>query len=140
MNTHTSVNVVNRCRGRYDVALWATISDFPYSWPLWQRFSSKFVATQLVSKVQYSALFIDEDNSGSLLSDNNDDDVLQLTKPSPTFEHTWLRRERCWDIVVSVRHVFTSRSDCQGKAQTNVLSMQNCTFYYTQQTDITGNS
>lgn len=33
----------------YDVALWATISDFPYSWPLWQRYSSKFVATSLVS-------------------------------------------------------------------------------------------
>lgn len=32
----------------YDVALWATISDFPYSWPLWQRFSSKFVTTNLV--------------------------------------------------------------------------------------------
>jgi len=23
----------------YDVALWATLADFPYSWPLWQRFS-----------------------------------------------------------------------------------------------------
>ena len=33
----------------YDVALWATIADFPYSWPLWQRFSSKFVTTNLVS-------------------------------------------------------------------------------------------
>lgn len=33
----------------YDVALWATISDFPYSWPLWQRYSSKFVTTNLVS-------------------------------------------------------------------------------------------
>ena len=32
----------------YDVALWATISDFPYSWPLWQRYSSKFVTTNLV--------------------------------------------------------------------------------------------
>ncbi|CAM9868764.1 unnamed protein product, partial [Hapterophycus canaliculatus] len=32
----------------YDVALWATIADFPYSWPLWQRYSSKFVATELV--------------------------------------------------------------------------------------------
>lgn len=32
----------------YDVALWATISDFPYSWPLWQRYSSKFIATNLV--------------------------------------------------------------------------------------------
>lgn len=33
----------------YDVALWATIADFPYSWPLWQRFSRKFVVTGLVS-------------------------------------------------------------------------------------------
>ena len=33
----------------YDVALWATISDFPYSWPLWQRYSTKFVTTNLVS-------------------------------------------------------------------------------------------
>ena len=32
----------------YDVALWATIADFPYSWPLWQRYSSKFVTTNLV--------------------------------------------------------------------------------------------
>lgn len=32
----------------YDVALWATIADLPYSWPLWQRFSRKFVATDLV--------------------------------------------------------------------------------------------
>ena len=33
----------------YDVALWLTISDFPYSWPLYQRYSSKFVITNLVS-------------------------------------------------------------------------------------------
>lgn len=32
----------------YDVALWATIADFPYSWPLWQRYSTKFVTTNLV--------------------------------------------------------------------------------------------
>ena len=32
----------------YDVALWATISDFPYSWPLWQRYSNKLVTTKLV--------------------------------------------------------------------------------------------
>eukprot|EP00903_Cladosiphon_okamuranus_P019226 g17680.t1 len=37
----------------YDVALWATIADFPYSWPLWQRFSSKFVTTNLISNVGY---------------------------------------------------------------------------------------
>ncbi|CAN0034630.1 unnamed protein product, partial [Scytosiphon promiscuus] len=37
----------------YDVALWATISDFPYSWPLWQRFSSKFVATELIANVGF---------------------------------------------------------------------------------------
>ncbi|CAM9650691.1 unnamed protein product, partial [Ectocarpus sp. 12 AP-2014] len=35
----------------YDVALWATISDFPYSWLLWQRYSSQFVATKLISNV-----------------------------------------------------------------------------------------
>ena len=35
----------------YDVALWATISDFPYSWPLWQRYSSKFVTTNLVRMI-----------------------------------------------------------------------------------------
>lgn len=33
----------------YDVALWLTVSDFPYSWPLWQRYSGKFVTTNLVS-------------------------------------------------------------------------------------------
>ena len=38
----------------YDVALWATIADFPYSWPLWQRFSSKFVTTNLVSRTKES--------------------------------------------------------------------------------------
>ena len=32
----------------YDVALWLTISDFPYSWPLYQRYSNKFVTTNLV--------------------------------------------------------------------------------------------
>ncbi|CAB1098702.1 unnamed protein product [Ectocarpus sp. CCAP 1310/34] len=32
----------------YDVALWMTISDFPYSWPLYQRYSSKFIVTNLV--------------------------------------------------------------------------------------------
>ncbi|CAM9163653.1 unnamed protein product, partial [Ectocarpus sp. 8 AP-2014] len=37
----------------YDVALWATISDFPYSWLLWQRYSSHFVATKLISNVGY---------------------------------------------------------------------------------------
>ncbi|CAB1119417.1 unnamed protein product [Ectocarpus sp. CCAP 1310/34] len=35
----------------YDVALWMTISDFPYSWPLYQRYSSKFVVTNLVGNV-----------------------------------------------------------------------------------------
>eukprot|EP00903_Cladosiphon_okamuranus_P021318 g19589.t1 len=38
----------------YDVALWATIADFPYSWPLWQRYSSKFVATQLMANVGFN--------------------------------------------------------------------------------------
>ncbi|CAN0179751.1 unnamed protein product, partial [Ectocarpus fasciculatus] len=37
----------------YDVALWATISDFPYSWLLWQRYSSNFVATKLISNVGF---------------------------------------------------------------------------------------
>lgn len=46
--------LVNCFCGRYDVALWATISDFPYSWPLWQRYSTKFVATQLVRPPCYS--------------------------------------------------------------------------------------
>lgn len=32
----------------YDVALWATIADFPYSWPLWQRFAERFVNSHLV--------------------------------------------------------------------------------------------
>ncbi|CAM9249732.1 unnamed protein product, partial [Hapterophycus canaliculatus] len=35
----------------YDVALWLTISDFPYSWPLYQRYSNKFVVTNLISYV-----------------------------------------------------------------------------------------
>ncbi|CBJ28664.1 hypothetical protein Esi_0117_0037 [Ectocarpus siliculosus] len=35
----------------YDVALGMTISDFPYSWPLYQRYSSKFVVTNLISYV-----------------------------------------------------------------------------------------
>ncbi|CAM9138496.1 unnamed protein product [Ectocarpus sp. 12 AP-2014] len=35
----------------YDVALWMTISDFPYSRPLYQRYSSKFVVTNLISYV-----------------------------------------------------------------------------------------
>ncbi|CBN75425.1 expressed unknown protein [Ectocarpus siliculosus] len=37
----------------YDVALWATISDFPYSWPLWQRYSRKFVAIDLIANVGF---------------------------------------------------------------------------------------
>ncbi|CAN0338180.1 unnamed protein product [Ectocarpus fasciculatus] len=37
----------------YDVALWLTISDFPYSWPLYQRYSRKFVTTNLISYVGY---------------------------------------------------------------------------------------
>lgn len=51
-------------RGRYDVALWATISDFPYSWPLWQRYSSKFVATQLVRQ-RYSVFLDDFDKKAT---------------------------------------------------------------------------
>ncbi|CAM9459802.1 unnamed protein product [Scytosiphon promiscuus] len=35
----------------YDVALWLTIADFPYSWPLYQRYSKKFVVTNLISYV-----------------------------------------------------------------------------------------
>lgn len=42
----------------YDVALWATISDFPYSWPLWQRYSSKFVTTNLVRSPNNSGCFV----------------------------------------------------------------------------------
>ncbi|CAM9790044.1 unnamed protein product [Ectocarpus fasciculatus] len=37
----------------YDEALWATISDLPYSWPLWQRFSRKFVTTNLIADVGF---------------------------------------------------------------------------------------
>ncbi|CAM9769234.1 unnamed protein product [Ectocarpus sp. 6 AP-2014] len=37
----------------YDVALWATIADFPYTWPLWQRFASNFVVTNLISNVGF---------------------------------------------------------------------------------------
>eukprot|EP00752_Nemacystus_decipiens_P013816 g12266.t1 len=37
----------------YDVALWATIADFPYSWPLWQRFSSKFVSSKLIANMGF---------------------------------------------------------------------------------------
>eukprot|EP00903_Cladosiphon_okamuranus_P007272 g7050.t1 len=35
----------------YDVALWLTIADFPYSWPLYQRYSNKFVTTNLIAYV-----------------------------------------------------------------------------------------
>eukprot|EP00903_Cladosiphon_okamuranus_P008109 g7816.t1 len=35
----------------YDVALWLTISDFPYSWPLYQRYTNKFVTTNLIAYV-----------------------------------------------------------------------------------------
>ncbi|CAM9750544.1 unnamed protein product [Ectocarpus sp. 4 AP-2014] len=37
----------------YDVALWATMADFPYSWPIWQRYSSRFVATTLISNIGF---------------------------------------------------------------------------------------
>ncbi|CAM9279034.1 unnamed protein product, partial [Ectocarpus sp. 12 AP-2014] len=37
----------------YDVALWATISDFPYSWLLWQRYSTRFIATKLITNVGF---------------------------------------------------------------------------------------
>ncbi|CAM9361612.1 unnamed protein product, partial [Choristocarpus tenellus] len=43
----------------YDVALWATIADFPYSWPVWQRFSSKFISSKLVANI--GLLDVDED-------------------------------------------------------------------------------
>eukprot|EP00903_Cladosiphon_okamuranus_P017930 g16498.t1 len=35
----------------YDVALWATLADFPYSQPLWQRYWSKFVSIPLIGNV-----------------------------------------------------------------------------------------
>lgn len=47
-NTAANLFAVFPCRS-YDVALWAAIADFPYTWPLWQRYSSKFVVTNLVS-------------------------------------------------------------------------------------------
>ncbi|CAM9496666.1 unnamed protein product, partial [Choristocarpus tenellus] len=37
----------------FDVAMWATLSDFPYSWLLWQRYSSKFVASSLIANVGF---------------------------------------------------------------------------------------
>lgn len=36
----------------YEVALWLTVADFPYSWPLYQRYSDKFVTTDLVRSSQ----------------------------------------------------------------------------------------
>ncbi|CAM9328797.1 unnamed protein product, partial [Ectocarpus sp. 12 AP-2014] len=50
----------------YDVALWATVSDFPYSWPLWQRFSSKFVSTNLIANVGF--LDVDQEIVGNALA------------------------------------------------------------------------
>eukprot|EP00752_Nemacystus_decipiens_P001258 g1256.t1 len=40
----------------YDVALWLTISDFPYSWPLYQRYSNKFVTTNLIAYVGHEVV------------------------------------------------------------------------------------
>ncbi|CAM9858332.1 unnamed protein product, partial [Choristocarpus tenellus] len=37
----------------FDVAIWATISDFPYSWLLWQHYSRKFVASSLIANVGF---------------------------------------------------------------------------------------
>ncbi|CAM9264062.1 unnamed protein product [Choristocarpus tenellus] len=37
----------------FDVAIWATLSDLPYSWLLWQRYSHKFVASNLISNVGF---------------------------------------------------------------------------------------
>ncbi|CAM9556287.1 unnamed protein product [Choristocarpus tenellus] len=37
----------------FDVAMWATLSDFPYSWLLWQRYFRKFVASNLISNVGF---------------------------------------------------------------------------------------
>ncbi|CAM9638983.1 unnamed protein product, partial [Ectocarpus sp. 8 AP-2014] len=56
-NDQAFVEYVDYTRARwednypYDVALWLTISDFPYSWPLYQRFSNKFVTTNLIAYV-----------------------------------------------------------------------------------------
>lgn len=47
----SSESCLNIDGGSYDAALWATIADFPYSWPLWQRYAKKFVSTNLVSSV-----------------------------------------------------------------------------------------
>lgn len=73
------VEYVNYTRARwnfdysYDVALWSTISDFPYSWPLWQRYSGKFVATNLIANVG----FMDVNHQG----------VLKATERSTVFIH-----------------------------------------------------
>ncbi|CAM9592837.1 unnamed protein product, partial [Choristocarpus tenellus] len=37
----------------FDVAIWATLADFPYSWILWQRYFRKFVASSLISNVGF---------------------------------------------------------------------------------------
>ncbi|CAM9371978.1 unnamed protein product, partial [Choristocarpus tenellus] len=37
----------------FDVVMWATVSDFPYSWPLWQRYSRKFVTSSLISNIGF---------------------------------------------------------------------------------------
>lgn len=39
------------CKFRYDVALWATVSDVSYSWSLWHHYASKFVEIPLVRTV-----------------------------------------------------------------------------------------
>lgn len=56
-NDHAFVEYVEYTLARwkysypYDVALWASISDFPFSWQLWHRYARKFVVTDLVPSI-----------------------------------------------------------------------------------------
>ncbi|CAM9634328.1 unnamed protein product, partial [Scytosiphon promiscuus] len=44
---------VTKYRFPYDVALWATIADFPYSWPLWQRYAERFMNSHLIANIGF---------------------------------------------------------------------------------------
>ncbi|CAM9126632.1 unnamed protein product [Phaeothamnion confervicola] len=38
----------------FDVALWAVIANFPYSWPLWQRYLHLFVRTNFMTNLGFA--------------------------------------------------------------------------------------
>eukprot|EP00903_Cladosiphon_okamuranus_P009984 g9470.t1 len=108
----------------YDVALWLTISDFPYSWPLYQRYSSKFVITNLISYVGYEHVTHDTVSdaiAGQTLfihGSRVDDGSRAFIKSAAAAKQSKTKTERHWHHLADEEAVVGCGNDCADRKDT----------------------